>query len=86
MPTVLLPIPTTDSDPTEASVPWKILRAHGIAVVFATPDGKPGQADPRMLNGQGLGVPARDGNYLSARWPGDAHRFATEFAGMLQAR
>lgn len=25
----------------------------------------------------------RDGNYLSARWPGDAHRFAREFAGML---
>jgi protease I len=25
----------------------------------------------------------RDGNYLSARWPGDAHRFANEFAAML---
>jgi protease I len=59
MPTVLLPIPTADFDPTEASVPWKILRAHGIAVVFATPDGKPGQADTRMLTGHGLGVLAR---------------------------
>lgn len=59
MPTVLLPIPTADFDPTEASVPWKILRARGIAVVFATPDGKPGQADARMLTGQGLGVLAR---------------------------
>jgi len=25
----------------------------------------------------------RDGNYLSARWPGDAHRFAHELAAML---
>lgn len=25
----------------------------------------------------------KDGNYLSARWPGDAHRFASEFVKML---
>ena len=25
----------------------------------------------------------RDGNYLSARWPGDVHQFATQFADML---
>jgi protease I len=29
------------------------------------------------------GFTVRDGNYLSARWPGDAHRFANEFASML---
>ncbi len=29
------------------------------------------------------GFTVRDGNYLSARWPGDAHRFASEFAAML---
>jgi protease I len=29
------------------------------------------------------GFTARDGQYLSARWPGDAHRFAVEFAGMV---
>jgi len=29
------------------------------------------------------GFTVRDGSYLSARWPGDAHRFGTEFAGML---
>jgi protease I len=29
------------------------------------------------------GFTVRDGNYLSARWPGDAHRFANEFAAML---
>jgi protease I len=31
------------------------------------------------------GFVVRDGNYLSARWPGDAHRFGTEFSRMLQA-
>jgi protease I len=30
-----------------------------------------------------LGFTVRDGGYLSARWPGDAHRFAHELAGML---
>jgi protease I len=30
------------------------------------------------------GFALRDGNYVSARWPGDAHRFATEFAGLLR--
>ena len=25
----------------------------------------------------------RDGNYLSARWPGDAHTFARQFSEML---
>jgi len=25
----------------------------------------------------------RDGNYLSARWPGDVHRFAREFSAMF---
>jgi putative intracellular protease/amidase len=29
------------------------------------------------------GFTVRDGNYLSARWPGDVHKFALEFAGML---
>jgi len=32
---------------------------------------------------QRLGFTVRDGNYLSARWPGDAHRFAHELAAML---
>lgn len=30
------------------------------------------------------GFTVRDGNYLSARWPGDAHLFATEFADLLE--
>jgi protease I len=31
----------------------------------------------------GVGFTVRDGHYLSARWPGDAHRFATKFAAMI---
>jgi protease I len=30
-----------------------------------------------------IGFTVRDGRYLSARWPGDAHRFAHELVGML---
>jgi protease I len=30
-----------------------------------------------------IGFTVRDGHYLSARWPGDAHRFGAEFAAML---
>jgi protease I len=32
-----------------------------------------------------VGFTVRDGNYLSARWVGDAHRFSSEFASMLEA-
>ena len=31
----------------------------------------------------GAGFTVRDGEYLSARWPGDAHRFTDEFAAMI---
>jgi protease I len=55
MPSVLIPIPHRDFDPTETGVPWKTLRALGHRVVFATPDAKPGVADQRMLTGHGLG-------------------------------
>jgi protease I len=30
------------------------------------------------------GFVVRDGNYVSARWPGDAHRFADEFATVVE--
>ncbi|MCH8861284.1 MAG: DJ-1/PfpI family protein [Proteobacteria bacterium] len=30
------------------------------------------------------GFTLRDGNYLSARWPGDAYKFATDFLNMLK--
>jgi protease I len=31
-----------------------------------------------------LGFVVKEGNYLSARWPGDAHRFGQEFLKMLE--
>lgn len=55
MATVLIPLPATDFNPTEAAVPWAVLVAAGHQVRFATPDGRPGQADPRMVTGRGLG-------------------------------
>lgn len=33
----------------------------------------------------GTGFVIRDGSYLSARWPGDAHRFGHELVGLLAA-
>ncbi len=53
---VLALLPATDFDPTEIAVPWQAVTAAGHTVVVATPDGSPGQADPRMLTGEGLGV------------------------------
>ena len=51
---VLIPIPAKDFDPTEVAVSWSVLKRLGHAVTFATPDGRPGQADEMMLTGQGL--------------------------------
>jgi hypothetical protein len=55
MATVLIPLPSRDFDPTEAAVPWRLLRERGHTIVFATPDGAPGEADARMVTGRGLG-------------------------------
>jgi hypothetical protein len=44
---------------------------------FPIPLRRDSEADPSA------GFIVRDGNYLSARWPGDAHRFANELASML---
>ncbi len=52
--TVLIPLPSHDFDPTEVSVPWKILRAAGHQVEFTTVDGKRAYADPMMISGEGL--------------------------------
>jgi putative intracellular protease/amidase len=51
---VLMPLPHTDFDPSEAAVTWRILAAAGHDVVFATPDGRAAQADPVMVTGIGL--------------------------------
>jgi len=55
MATVLVPLGRRDFDPSEAGIPWRRLVQAGHAVVFATPDGRPARADPRMLTGEGLG-------------------------------
>jgi len=52
--TVLMPLPHYGFDPTESAVPWRALVRAGHAVVFATPDGEPAQADHRMVTGKGL--------------------------------
>lgn len=52
---ILIPLPRTDFDPTESAVPWLALCAAGHAVSFATPEGAPGEADPIMVTGKGLG-------------------------------
>lgn len=51
---VLIPLPSRDFDPTEVAVSWKVLKAAGHTVSFATPDGRRGHADPLMLSGEGL--------------------------------
>jgi len=56
MATVLMPLPSRDFDPTESGVPWLVLHQRGHRVIFATPDGKPGEADPKMVTGEGLGI------------------------------
>lgn len=52
---VVVPVPSTDFDPSETAIPWRVLRAAGHDVVFATPDGAPATCDARMLDGEGLG-------------------------------
>jgi protease I len=52
---VVIPLPATDFDPTEAAVTWSILDSHGIEVDFATPLGLPATGDPLMVTGKGLG-------------------------------
>jgi putative intracellular protease/amidase len=51
---VLMPLPCAGFDPSEVAVSWKILRAHGHDVAFATPQGECASADPIMLTGVGL--------------------------------
>ncbi len=53
---VLIPIPRTDFDPSEAAISWSVLKRLGHSVTFATPDGQPGHADEMMLTGEGLDV------------------------------
>lgn len=51
---ILIPLPQRDADPSEVAVSWRVLRAAGHQVVFATPDGRAAQVDDIMLSGIGL--------------------------------
>ncbi len=53
-PTVLIPLPNQDFDPTEVAITWKVLRDNGIEIQFATFDGETPEADLMMLTGEGL--------------------------------
>jgi protease I len=53
---ILIPIPSYGFDPSEASIPWKILSAKDYEIIFATPHGRRANGDNRMLTGKGLGI------------------------------
>jgi putative intracellular protease/amidase len=48
---VLVPLPDTDFDTTEVSVPWRLLREAGHEVEFATEAGRVPRCDPLLLTG-----------------------------------
>jgi putative intracellular protease/amidase len=48
---VLVPLPDTDFDTTEVSVPWRLLREAGHQVEFATEAGRVPRCDPLLLTG-----------------------------------
>ena len=52
----MIPLPAHGFDPTETGVPWRILTQRGHLIVFATPTGESGAADPLMVTGRGLGL------------------------------
>ncbi|RKZ99843.1 MAG: hypothetical protein DRQ47_10405, partial [Gammaproteobacteria bacterium] len=53
---ILIPIPTYGFDPTEVAIPWKLITAKGMEIVFITPEGNKASADNLMLKGKGLGL------------------------------
>ncbi|MBI3347808.1 MAG: DJ-1/PfpI family protein [Burkholderiales bacterium] len=53
---ILLPLPSEGYDPTETAIPWQLLSEHGHTIHFATPDGCPARADPRVLDGRDLSL------------------------------
>ncbi len=53
---ILIATSTSDFDPTEVAVPWRILRDAGVETVFATDTGQVGAADQRMIDGTGFGI------------------------------
>ncbi|MCF6294221.1 MAG: type 1 glutamine amidotransferase domain-containing protein [Flavobacteriaceae bacterium] len=53
---VLIPLPSYGFDPTEAAIPWKLMRENNFEIVFITPNGEKAAADKLMVSGEKLGV------------------------------
>jgi len=53
---VLIPLPNYGFDPTEAAIPWKLMREKDIEIVFITPNGGKSAADRLMISGEKLGI------------------------------
>ncbi len=56
MKNILIPLPNYGSDPTEVSIPWKVLSENGFNITFATPQGEKAMVDLQMLHGKRLGI------------------------------
>jgi putative intracellular protease/amidase len=50
-PSILMPLPDHDFDPTETAIPWKVCKSQGWIVTFSTEYGDVPQADEHKLNG-----------------------------------
>lgn len=68
-------LPESDYDPTEAALPWAALHDAGIEVRFATPDGRPAAADPRLTD---TGFSLLNPWFMTRRAPLAAYRRLTE--------
>jgi len=84
--TVLVPLPRTDFDPSEVAIPWRTLVQTDVTAALAAPGDF--LTGPRSLLRDSpenieRGFVVRDGNYLSGRWPGDVHRYSSEFLAMI---
>ena len=54
-PSILIPLPDHDFDPTECAIPWQVFNSHGWEVTFSTEHGNVALADPNLLRGPILG-------------------------------
>ena len=50
-PSILMPLPDRDFDPTEAAIPWKMCISRGWRVIISTEQGNVAQADLHKLKG-----------------------------------
>jgi putative intracellular protease/amidase len=50
-PSILMPLPDHDFDPTESAIPWKMCTSRGWKVIFSTEHGNVAQTDPHLLQG-----------------------------------